>query len=791
MKDTASRIDQIFKRAEKENRLLLLEYEVYKLLAAIDIRTPRHFFLKKGEKVDRRRLATLRSRKVVVKIVSPSIVHKTEVGGVAFVENRVAAVNKAVREMLHRVPHRYQEWIEMLPGGEKDVLSLQQVEKSIRGVLILEMVDFDQVGFGSELLLGLRHSREFGPIVSMGMGGLDVEYLKPRLKKGRAVAIASAHLLHRKDIPALLKPLAFFDKVVCDFRGRKALLSETELAETFHKWQMLAVRYSLYSKKSLYIIEEAEVNPFVIRSAKLIPLDGMCRFSRRREGPARRPYEKINYLLHPRSIAVIGVSEKMNLGHLILNNILREGFPRERVYVVKPGLEMIEGCRCYPTIAQLPETVDLFVLTLAAEQSVGAMAELLDGEKARSVVIIAGGIGEKKGTEVLEEKIKSLLQKNRREGKLTPVVNGGNCMGIYSRPGRYDTTFIPEYKLEPPAGKNPRIVYIAQSGAFMASRMSKIPAVEPLYAISLGNQVDLTASDYLRYFNDAGKDEARLFALYIEGFQPGDGLSLAKAAEDLVRQGKILVVYKGGRTEEGRQATSSHTASVAGDYDVFRSILGKAGAFVTETLLDFENSVKNLLSLDGKMVRGKRVGLVSNAGFECVILADNLNDGDELEIALLSDRTKARIACLLQPLGIDRLQDIRNPLDLTPVADDAVFAGCAEAVLEDEGVDCAVISPVPMTTALQTLPPGERHRENIYAPRSVGCRLIEIFGRSRKPLVVNIDAGELYLPLVEMLEEAGVPVFRRSDEALRFLGRYINTTLRNRQRQGRRKIAVR
>jgi acyl-CoA synthetase (NDP forming) len=191
------------------------------------------------------------------------------------------------------------------------------------------------------------------------------------------------------------------------------------------------------------------------------------------------------------------------------------------------------------------------------------MAELVAAGKARSVIIIAGGMGEKTGSAGIEEEIKRLLETSRREKKLTPVVNGGNCMGIYSGPGHYDTTFIPVHKLASPGKKDPRLVYISQSGAFMASRMSKIPEVEPLYAVSLGNQIDLTASDYLDYFRTHGS--ASLYALYLEGFQPGDGLALAKAAGLLVRSRKRVLVYKSGRSPEGRKATSSHTASVAGD----------------------------------------------------------------------------------------------------------------------------------------------------------------------------------------------------------------------------------
>jgi acyl-CoA synthetase (NDP forming) len=758
----ASQVERIFERAEKDGRNFLLEHEVYALLRALGTAVPRFFFVKKGARATRKNLLSLGSGRVVLKIVSPRIVHKSDVGGVAFVKNSCSEVNRAITRMLADVPARL---------GETGAAG-----PDIRGVLVLEKVGFADLGFGSELLLGVRNSREFGPVVTMGLGGLDVEYVNERLKEKAAAAIGSAHLLRRDQLEGLLEPLAFYDKLVKGFRGRPAPVSGDTLIETFDRFCQLAAHFSPYSRRSAFVIEEAEVNPFVVRDGRLIPLDGMCRFSRRQGAMRPRLSGGLEFLLHPQSIGIIGVSERLNLGHHILNNILREGFPKERTYVVKPGQAEIEGCRCVPTVAELPETVDLFVLTLAAGQSVAVMAELVAAEKARSVIIIAGGMGEKEGMAGVEEEIKGLLRKSRREKKLTPVVNGGNCMGIYSGPGHYDTTFIPVHKLASPGKKNPRLVYVSQSGAFMASRMSKIPEVEPLYAISLGNQIDLAASDYLDYFRR--HDSASLYALYIEGFQPGDGLALAKAAGEIVRTGKRVLVYKSGRSPEGRKATSSHTASVAGDYKVCRAILESAGVFVAETLAEFESAIRSLPALAGKAALGRRVGLISNAGFECVILADSLKNGFELELARIAETTRARLAEILSPLGIDRLQDIRNPLDLTPVADDAAFAGCAEALLSDPNVDCAVVSPVPMTAALQTLAPSEAYTESIHSPKSVGRRLIEVIRRTDKPVVVNIDAGRLYDPLAEMLGHEGIPVFRRSDEALRFLGKYVHTWLR-------------
>ncbi len=755
-----ARTVRILERAERDGRSFLLEPEVYQVLKDAGLPTPRHMFLPAGQAPARAALAALGTAQVVVKIVSPLVIHKSDVGGVAIVEASPAAVKKACAAMLRTVVARTPA------AGRKAVAA------SIRGFLAVEKVAFDNVGFGSEILFGLRQSQDFGAVLTVGSGGLDVEYMNARLKEGRAVAIASAHLLDGARVEELLEPLAFFGKVAAEFRGRRPLVSPRALADALGRFRDLAAAFSALSDATPFVIEEAEVNPFVVRRGRLVPLDGVCRFSRNKARPAARPIEAVGRLLKPSSIGIIGVSEKMNIGHIILNNILKAGFPAGQVTVVKPGLEALEGCRCVPAVADMPETVDLFVLTLAADQCYDVMKDLVDHGKARSVILIAGGMGEKEGGASIEDRLRALLAEGRAAGRVTPVVNGGNCLGVVSNPGRYDTLFIPGYKLPRPKEAGSAAAMISQSGAFMICRMSKQPSLEPLYSVSLGNQLDLTASDYLNYLKD--DPAVRTFSVYMEGFKPGDGLAFARAIREITASGRTVLVYKAGRSPEGRSATSSHTASVAGDYGVFKALCEQAGAIVARDLVEFESFMKGLAWLEGRTARGRRVGLISNAGFECVMMADNLKDGAGLELAPLAPATKERILAGLRPLGIDKLLDIHNPLDVTPVANDAAFMDCARALVEDPDVDCAVISNVPLSVALQTLPAGEGHAEDLARPGGFAARTIELFRATGKPVVVNIDAGPLYDPLAAHLEAARIPVFRRADEALRFLRVYVD-----------------
>ncbi|MGQ9801267.1 MAG: acetate--CoA ligase family protein [Candidatus Saccharicenans sp.] len=767
-----SRIVQtILEKAESSGRYFLLEPEVYCLLGAYGLPVPRHFFWPKGQPLTAASLKKLGTERVVVKIVSPLILHKSDVGGVAIVRASLREVKAAVNKMYTEIPHRYsrlfgQGWV-----------SAAEVAESIQGVLVAELLSYEQAGLGSELLLGLRVSRDFGPVITFGGGGLEVEFLNAHLREGHSLAIIPPSGLNRSQTAKELEALAVFGKVARKFRGREPLVKPETLLQVIGIFQTLARDFSPFDWRSPFTLEELEVNPLVIRQGRLIPLDGLCRFSREKMEAAGRPVAQIQQLLEPKSLAIIGVSEKMNVGHIILNNVIQNGFPREKIYVVKPGLDCIEGCRCVPSVAELPETVDLFILTLGAEMVYPLMKDLVELEKARSVIVIAGGLGEKSGTQSIEDDIRNLIKTRRLAGRPAPVVNGGNCLGIISAPGKYDSTFIPEYKFRKPSGLQAGLAIVSQSGAFMLSRMSKQDRFEPVYAISVGNQLDLTLGDYLTYLKD--RPEVRIVAVYAEGFRPGDGWRFLQAVRDTVRAGKKVVVYKSGRSPEGRKATASHTASVAGDYAVGRNLLRQAGAIVAETIEEFENLIKALILLEGKKITGRRVGLMSNAGFESVIMADNLKGEDgELVLEQFSGETVARIMKVLQPLGIDRLQDVHNPLDVTPMADDATFCGCVEALLQDSRIDCAVISCVPMTAALQTLPPGEQHRENVFSETSLAGRLVSIFRNTDKPLVVNIDAGRWYDPLAEHLEKSGLPVFRCCDQAVRFMRKLVSAGLK-------------
>jgi acyl-CoA synthetase (NDP forming) len=296
--------------------------------------------------------------------------------------------------------------------------------------------------------------------------------------------------------------------------------------------------------------------------------------------------------------------------------------------------------------------------------------------------------------------------------------------------------------------------------------------VNPRYVISVGNQSDLTTADYLTYLADDA--DVAVFACYIEGFKAGDGQRWLEAARRITAGGRQVVAYRAGRTAVGARATASHTAAVAGEYAVFRALAEQAGVLVAETLADFEALLQLAVRLHGRRVAGTRLGAVSNAGFECVAIADSLGG---FRLAEFGAATGDALEALLRRHRLDDVVPVTNPLDLTPIMDDAGYAAAVQAVLADDGVDVAVVGCVPLTGALQTLDAGPGHDEDLHDPASLASRLAQLADAQPKAWVAVVDGGPQYDPFAARLLRAGIPTFRSADRAVRLLDRYCRSRL--------------
>lgn len=769
-----------------ENRNQLLEHENYVLMEAAGLPSGRRLTIAghPGD-ITQGLLDKYPGDRIVLKIMAPVIMHKTDVGGVAIIPKDLKTVQSGVAEMLAQVPGRFAEWIarkglrlegtfEGLSGREL----AEAVNRDIRGVMVTDFAAADEKGFGYEMIVGIQNTREFGPVITAGVGGVDTELVAASMTRNQAAVTGSALEMSPQQFLDKFRSTVCYRKIAGQTRAGRQVVTDQTLLNMFEALFAMA-QYFGPDGDSEFVMDEFEINPVVFTGGVPAPLDGLSRFHRRPKAAPKKPLHKLTNLLHPKSMAVIGVSAKgLNMGRIILRNIKGQGFDEKHMYVIRPETDEIDGIRCVPSIAELPELVDVLVLAVGADQAPGIIEEAAGSGKVQSVIIIPGGLGEKSGTEAIVAGMNRAIADSRLRQDGGPLFVGGNCLGIISRPAHYDTLFVPEQKLPKNYDKTPDpLAFLSQSGARMITVISQQSNMAPLFSISTGNQMDLGISDFLEYMVDH-EPEVKVFAVYVEGFRDLGGLKAVRAVKRLARQGRQVIFYKAGRTAAGRTATSGHTASVAGNYPVCAALMEDAGAMVCDNFTEFNELTRLALALKDKKVTGNRLAAISNAGYETVGMADNIEGDWPLSMAAYTMKTAEAIAGVLKATKLDTLVDVRNPMDLTPMGNDDAHEGVIRAQLADPGVECFLAATVPLTPAQKTLPAGLFGTEDILAEDSYPNRLIRIFRETDKPVIFCIDSGELYDPMVRMMEQAGLVVFRTADLAIRMFAKYIHSRLK-------------
>jgi len=773
-------VARLFRRAEEDGRDFLFEHETYLLLKHLGVETcPRSLFLSKDAWPADDELMQMPGDKVVLKVVSPAIVHKTEVGGVRIVAKTCEDIRSAWQRMMVEVPERFAARARRNPDhapvdyqGLQGEGLLSAIARDIRGVLVAQYLPPDSDAFGNELIVGIRCTREFGMVINAGLGGTDTELYAEHFRKGRAVAAASTEMTDAQVFLDLFRGTIAYRKLAGKTRGQQRIVSDERLIECFSAFIAVANHFSPARPDAPYVIEELEINPFAFREFHMVPLDGMCRFSRPAAAAAPRPVHKIDRLLHPKTIGLIGASAtRMNFGRSILKRITASGFDPERITVVQPGAGDIDGLKCIPDLAALTRKLDLLVLSVDAARVPDLVDEVLKRDSAHAVLLIPGGIGETAGSRELAGELGRKIRQAHLTANGGPVFLGSNCLGVVSQPGKFDTLPVPEEKLPKQRGARRRTAaLLSQSGAFMITRLSKLPLLDPAYLVSVGNQTDLTLGDLLAYLKDI--DELTTLAVYAEGFKNLDGLAFVRAVRQAVLKGMDVVFYKAGRTPEGRSAASGHTASLAGDYAVCESCVRQAGAMVAQSFTQFDSLLLLSQRLHGKKIRGNRIAAVSSAGFEAVVMADRIQSDDyTLQMASLTPATLTAIGAVLKQNRLDMLVEVKNPLDINPGSDDRVHARIVEILSQDTHVDAVVVGIIPLGYNTRTLPGASPF--SFESGESFVKRLPPIAARSEKPIVAVVDSGKLYDPMVEAMEAQGMVVFRSSDQAVAALGRYI------------------
>lgn len=384
----------------------------------------------------------------------------------------------------------------------------------------------------------------------------------------------------------------------------------------------------------------------------------------------------ITPMLSPESVAVIGASSKGGIGNAILMNILGGGYTG-RAYAVNRTGESVGGVDAFQNISQLPEALEMAVITLPS----GAVLEAVDecGRRGvKSVVCISAGFKEVGEAGAMEES-KLLEITNRWNMRLL----GPNCMGVLNTDPKVslNATMLQH---QPRKGN---IAFITQSGALGAVLLDYAEGLGMGFSkiASLGNQMDITANDFLAELQ--GDDSTKVILLYLETIQ--NGPRFLKLVSALTKT-KPVIIVKSGRSEAGAAAASSHTGSIAGSDTAVDALIEKAGAIRMDTL---ESAFAAAMVFEKlSPFNGKRIGVVTNAGGPGILIADRLAHHG-FEMPLMPESKRKELAEKLFPEA-----SVGNPVDVVAPAPPEHYAEALKAMAQSGCYDALAMICVPPAT---------------------------------------------------------------------------------------------
>jgi len=377
----------------------------------------------------------------------------------------------------------------------------------------------------------------------------------------------------------------------------------------------------------------------------------------------------LRHLLQPASVAVVGASRRRGtIGREILHNIVTGGFAGA-VYPVNTRAGSLEGLRCLPSVASLPEHVDLAVIAVPS----AALTEVADqcGQRGvRSLVVITAALGAQGA---------DLLAICRRYGMR---LVGPKCFGVAVPWLGLDATFGTEH---PKPGVAGLVVQSGGIGVSLLAHLSQL-GIGASSFVSVGDKYDVSSNDLLMWWEQ--DQRTKLAVLYVESF--GSPRKFARTARRVGQRMPVLTVL-GGRSAAGQRAAAWHTAAPATPLITQQALFAQAGIIAVPSLGELIEAAALLASQP--LPAGDRIAVVSNTGGASVLAADACDDNG-LQVAVLSAATQRRLAALL-PFGAA----VAGPVDTTPSVTQDAFRACLEEVAADDGVDAVLVVTVPTAIA--------------------------------------------------------------------------------------------
>lgn len=613
--------------SSKGNPRVITEESSKDILSEYGIKVPKYALVTNSDE------AVQKSKEIgfplVAKIVSPDILHKTDVGGVKVGLSSEDEVKKAFDDMFNRLKEKF----------------------DVKGVLLEKMVPK-----GVELIVGLQNDSQFGPSIMVGLGGIYTELFKdvsfrvlPVTKNEAAKMLES---LRGKDI---LKGFRGSTPVDLDMLSEAIVNIGTLGVDMAGKYESIDFNPVVVYPDSYYVVD-----------AKIILKDKSLEDAISMASPDS---SYMDLFFNAKSVALIGASPEIGkIGNSVMESLAKHDYKGKIYPVNAKGYPEIMGVKAYKNLMDIEDPVDVVIVTVDLKFVPDLLVEC--GKKnIHNMVIISGG-GKELGGEraAIEKRVQDLS----RELKVRII--GPNCIGIFNGENRLDCAFQGHLRMLRP--KQGNVSFLSQSGTVGIAFMETSDAFGLSKMISYGNRSDVDEADMIHYL--AQDPSTNVIGLYVEGL--GDGRKFMNSAKNVIKQyQKPIVVFKNGRSTKGAKQAASHTGSLGGSFAVISGAFEQTGIISVDSYEELTSALKALTWQP--VPKGNKVAMVTNGAGPIIAAIDNF-ERLNLELAQLSDQTMKSFKEHYPATYV-----IGNPCDVTgsASADDYRFA--IQAFLDDPNID--------------------------------------------------------------------------------------------------------
>jgi len=622
--------------ARAASRAALTEPEAKHLVAERGIRTPAGRMVSDASPQALASLEAL-STPLAVKVVSAEVLHKSESGGVVLSLPDTAAVAGAIEQIQAR-----------------------HAGIPVSGYLVEEMA-----APGVELVIGGNVDAVFGPVLMVGLGGVFVEILQDI-----SLRICPVSRQDARDMLESLRGAALLHGA----RGRPAVdieaIVDAMLAIGGQDGLLMQHRDAIAS---------LDINPLIATPDGCVAVDARVLLQpavpERASGRDDAPAGNLARLLHPTSIAVVGVSsDGRGSGNAFIRHLRSFGYGGE-LFIVHPSAAEIDGVACYPSLGDLPQSVDYAYVAVPAARVPSVLAAA-NGRVAFAQVM-SSGFAEVSGGESLQAE---LIESARRGGVR---VVGPNCLGLHATRAR--VSFIDKVVDIPGS-----FAVISQSGGMGVDilRRGQARGVRFSHLVTIGNSADVSAVEILREM--LADDNVDVIGMYLESVSDGRALLEVLQSRQESRHKPVLLL-KGGTSVQGQRAAASHTGALASNERLWSALAEQAGMAMVDTLDEFIDCALTFQLLEPNTAQPTEdVCLFGNGGGTSVVACDTFARHG-LAISSFPPDTVAELEALNLPPGASVLNPIDTPVGVLKTDEGAIAEAILRIVYRSEQADAVVL----------------------------------------------------------------------------------------------------